>query len=103
MHRLAFPRLLGATPLQVDLTLVETSTYRGTNTSNEHMDSFYRPWEAVKVVASAPACRAPWIAPAAPPSLCISTTLGMVPHRLACPLADHSSANSPILEDGVIG
>ena len=41
-------RLLGATPLQVDLTLVETSTYRGTNTSNEHMDSFYRPWEAVK-------------------------------------------------------
>jgi len=41
-----------------------------------------RPWEAVKVVVSAPACNAPWMAPAAPPSLCISTMRGTVPHRL---------------------
>lgn len=41
-------RLLGASPLQVDLTLVETSTYRGTNTASEHMDAFYRPWADVK-------------------------------------------------------
>jgi len=37
------------------------------------------PWEAVKVVESAPPCRAPCSAPAAPPSDCISTTVGTVP------------------------
>ena len=41
-------RLLGTTPLQVDLTLVETSTYRGTNTASEHMDAFYRAWDEVR-------------------------------------------------------
>ena len=35
-----------------------------------------RPCDAVNVVASAPACRAPCSAPAAPPSLCISITCG---------------------------
>ena len=40
-----------------------------------------KPWDAVKVVASAPLCSAPCRAPAAPPSLCISTTAGTVPHR----------------------
>ena len=61
------------------------------------------PCEAVKVVASAPACRAPWIAPAAPPSDCISITWGTVPHRLGRPAADQASAISPIVVEGVIG
>ena len=39
-----------------------------------------RPCDAVNVVESAPPCKAPWRAPAAPPSLCISTTAGTVPH-----------------------
>ena len=32
------------------------------------------PWDAVKVQVRAPVWSAPWTAPAAPPSLCISTT-----------------------------
>ena len=62
-----------------------------------------RPWDAVNVVASAPLCRAPCSAPAAPPSLCISTTVGTVPHTFGWPLLDHSSASSAMGEDGVIG
>ena len=62
-----------------------------------------RPWDAVKVVQSAPACRAPCTAPAAPPSDCISTTFGTIPQRFLRPSADHSSASSPIVEEGVIG
>ena len=62
-----------------------------------------RPCEAVKVVVSAPACSAPWTAPAAPPSDCISTTSGTMPHRFLRPCADHSSLSSPIDELGVIG
>lgn len=41
-------RLLGATPLQVELTLLTTSTYRGTNTPLSHLQSFYRTWEDVR-------------------------------------------------------
>ena len=44
-----------------------------------------RPCEAVKVVDSDPACKAPWTAPAAPPSLCISTTVGTVPQMFGLP------------------
>ena len=62
-----------------------------------------RPWEAVKVVAKAPPWRAPWMAPAAPASLCISTTSGTVPQRLGILRDDHSSAHSPMLEEGVMG
>ena len=62
-----------------------------------------RPCEAVKVVASEPVCSAPWIVPAAPPSLCISTTSGTVPHRFLMPCADQASEYSPIGEEGVIG
>jgi len=61
------------------------------------------PWEAVKVVVSAPVWIAPWTAPAAPPSDCISVTLGTVPQRFFTPLADHSSAHSPMVDEGVIG
>ena len=42
-----------------------------------------RPCEAVKVVTNAPETSAPWIAPAAPPSDCISVTDGIVPHMFA--------------------
>ena len=41
-------RLLGATPLQIELTLVTTSTYAPKNTSSEHMLAFYRPWDEVR-------------------------------------------------------
>ena len=40
-------RLLGATPLQIELTLVTTSSYAPKNTSAEHMLAFYQPWEKV--------------------------------------------------------
>jgi len=62
-----------------------------------------KPWEAVKVVVNAPAWSAPCTAPAAPPSDCISITEGTVPHRFFLPLADHSSANSPMVDEGVMG
>ena len=62
-----------------------------------------RPWLAVNVVASAPAWRAPWTAPMAPPSDCISMTDGTWPQMFGRPAADQSSASSPIAEDGVIG
>src|SRR5678809_133043 len=38
------------------------------------------------------------MAPAAPPSLCISITAGTVPHKFFAPLADHASAHSPMGE-----
>ena len=62
-----------------------------------------RPCEEVKVVASAPACRAPCTAPAAPASDCISMTRGTAPQRFARPLADQASDSSPMPEEGVIG
>ncbi len=62
-----------------------------------------RPCDAVKVVVRAPAWSAPWTAPAAPPSDCISVTDGTVPQMFLRPFAAHSSAHSPMLDDGVIG
>ena len=62
-----------------------------------------RPCDAVNVVVSAPLCRAPCSAPAAPPSLCISTTVGTVPQMLRRWPLDHSSASSAIGEEGVMG
>jgi hypothetical protein len=62
-----------------------------------------RPWDAVNVVVRAPAWSAPWTAPAAPPSLCISVTEGTEPQMFFWPFADHSSAHSPMLDEGVIG
>jgi homoserine O-succinyltransferase/O-acetyltransferase len=41
-------RLLGATPLQVELTLVRISDHISRNTSADHMASFYRPWSDVR-------------------------------------------------------
>ncbi|MDX6750201.1 homoserine O-succinyltransferase (plasmid) [Geminicoccaceae bacterium 1502E] len=41
-------RLLGATPLQVELTLLTTSTYRPNTVPLSHLQSFYQTWEEVK-------------------------------------------------------
>lgn len=40
-------RLIGATPLQVELTLVRISNHVARNASPAHMASFYRPWADV--------------------------------------------------------
>ncbi len=61
------------------------------------------PWEEVNVVVSAPAWSEPCTAPAAPPSLCISATVGTAPQMLGLPSLDHWSDHSPMGEDGVIG
>ena len=41
-------RLVGATPLQIEMTLLTTGSYTPRNTSAEHMLAFYQPWEAVR-------------------------------------------------------
>ena len=43
-----FARLIGATPLQVELQLVSTGSHTPKNTSQEHMLAFYQPWEEVR-------------------------------------------------------
>ncbi len=43
-----FARLVGATPLQVALTLVRITDHVPRNTSPEHMEAFYQPWEEVR-------------------------------------------------------
>ena len=43
-----FARLLGNTPLQVELTLLHTSTHQAKNVSPEHLLSFYKTFEDVK-------------------------------------------------------
>ncbi len=41
-------RLLGASPLQVELTLVKMTHHVARNTSSDHIISFYRDWEDVR-------------------------------------------------------
>lgn len=43
-----FARLLGATPLQVELTLVRVGNHKAKHTSEEHLISFYQTWEEVR-------------------------------------------------------
>jgi homoserine O-succinyltransferase len=43
-----FARLIGATPLQVELTLVKITSHTPKNTPAEHMIAFYRDWEDVR-------------------------------------------------------
>jgi homoserine O-succinyltransferase/O-acetyltransferase len=43
-----FARLIGATPLQVELTLVKITSHTPKNTSAEHMLAFYSDWEDVR-------------------------------------------------------
>ena len=41
-------RLIGATPLQVEVTLLTTGSYAPTNVSRRHLLDFYRTWDDIK-------------------------------------------------------
>lgn len=43
-----FSRLIGATPLQIDLTLIRMSEHQSKNTTADHLDEFYRPFSDVR-------------------------------------------------------
>lgn len=43
-----FARLIGATPLQIDLHLIRMSEHQTRNTAAEHMAAFYRPFQEVR-------------------------------------------------------
>lgn len=43
-----FARLIGATPLQIELTLIRMTEHMPRNTPHEHMESFYNPFQDVK-------------------------------------------------------
>jgi homoserine O-succinyltransferase len=43
-----FARLIGATPLQVELTLVKITGHRPKNTSADHILAFYENWEDIR-------------------------------------------------------
>jgi homoserine O-succinyltransferase len=43
-----FARLIGATPLQIELTLIRMSDHTTRNTAAAHMESFYRPFSDVQ-------------------------------------------------------
>ncbi|HEV2515139.1 MAG TPA: homoserine O-succinyltransferase [Devosia sp.] len=62
-----FARLIGATPLQVDLTLVRVSDHKSKNTSEQYLKSFYSTWEEVRekkfdgfIVTGAPVANMPF-------------------------------------------
>lgn len=42
-----FARLIGAGPLQIELTLIRMSTHQSRNTAQAHMESFYRPFSDI--------------------------------------------------------
>ena len=41
-------RLAGSTPLQVEMTLLKTGSYKSKNTPERHLIDFYKSWEEVK-------------------------------------------------------
>ncbi|SLN38408.1 Homoserine O-succinyltransferase [Roseivivax jejudonensis] len=43
-----FARLIGATPLQIEFSLIRMTSHETRNTAAEHMESFYRPFEEVE-------------------------------------------------------
>ena len=43
-----FARLIGATPLQIELSLIRMTDHETRNTAAEHMEAFYRPFQDVK-------------------------------------------------------
>ncbi|WP_116084180.1 homoserine O-succinyltransferase [Tropicimonas sp. IMCC34011] len=43
-----FARLIGATPIQIDFSLIRMSEHETRNTAAEHMEAFYRPFRDVK-------------------------------------------------------
>src|SRR5210317_209957 len=42
-----FSRLIGATPLQIELSLIRMSEHQTRNTAADHMENFYRPFSEV--------------------------------------------------------
>ncbi len=42
-----FSRLIGATPLQINLTLIRMTDHEARNTASDHMEAFYRPFAEV--------------------------------------------------------
>ncbi|HEV7291100.1 MAG TPA: homoserine O-succinyltransferase, partial [Devosia sp.] len=62
-----FTRLIGATPLQVDLTLVRVTEHQSKNTSEDYLKTFYETWEEVRekkfdgfIVTGAPIAHIPF-------------------------------------------
>lgn len=62
-----FARLIGATPLQVDLTLVRITDHQSKNTSEDYLNSFYSTWDEVRgrkfdgfIVTGAPIAHIPF-------------------------------------------
>ncbi len=43
-----FARLVGSSPLQVELSLVSITSHTPKNTPADHMLAFYRDWESIK-------------------------------------------------------
>ena len=43
-----FARLIGATPLQIEFSLIRMSAHQAKNTAAEHMEAFYRPFAEVE-------------------------------------------------------
>ncbi|MEO1000511.1 MAG: homoserine O-succinyltransferase [Pseudomonadota bacterium] len=43
-----FARLIGATPLQIELTLIRMTEHRSKNTASEHLEAFYHPFAEVR-------------------------------------------------------
>ena len=43
-----FGRLIGATPLQIELQLIRMSAHQTRNTAARHMESFYRPFDEIE-------------------------------------------------------
>ncbi|NKB54533.1 MAG: homoserine O-succinyltransferase [Rhizobiaceae bacterium] len=41
-------RLIGATPLQVEMTLVRVAGHKSKNTAEDHLISFYKTWDEIK-------------------------------------------------------
>ncbi len=41
-------RLIGATPMQVEMTLIRIGSHKSRNTAEDHLISFYQTWEDVK-------------------------------------------------------
>ncbi|HTN63598.1 MAG TPA: homoserine O-succinyltransferase [Devosia sp.] len=62
-----FARLLGSTPLQIELTLVRITDHKSKHTSEEYLKSFYKTWEEVRtqkfdgfIVTGAPIANMPF-------------------------------------------
>ncbi|HEX4298084.1 MAG TPA: homoserine O-succinyltransferase, partial [Devosia sp.] len=62
-----FSRLIGASPLQVDLTLVRVTDHKSKNTSEDYLKTFYSTWEDVRrhkfdgfIITGAPVANLPF-------------------------------------------